>query len=94
MAILLEPDDAHAYYFRGNAKGHLNQYAAAIVDYTEAIRLNPDFAHAYLYRGLAKSRLGRTREAKQDLWTAWELAVQAGDANLKALIEEFLRLVE
>ena len=94
MAILLEPDDAAAYINRGLAKENLKQYAAAISDYDKAIRLKPDFAHAYLYRGLAKYRLGRTWEAKQDLWTAWELAVQAGDTDLKASIEKILRLLE
>ena len=94
MAIRLEPDDAFAYINRGLAKENLKQYAAAISDYDKAIRLKPDFAHAYLYRGLAKYRLGRTWEAKQDLWTAWKLAVQAGDTDLKASIEKILRLLE
>ena len=93
-AIRLKPDYAFAYNNRGLAKENLKQYAAAISDYDKAIRLKPDFAHAYLYRGLAKYRLGRTWEAKQDLWIAWDLAVQAGDADLKADIEKNLRLLE
>ena len=75
-------------------KAKLKLYAAAIADYTQAIRLEPDDADAYYWRGLAKGLLGRTSEAKQDLWTAWELAVQAGDADLKAHIEKSLRLLE
>ena len=94
MAIRLEPDDALAYYNRGLAKSDLKQYAAAIVDYTQAIRLRPDYVHAYNNRGIAKALLGQTREGKQDLWTAWELAVQADDTDLKADIEETLRLLE
>ena len=94
QAIRLKPDHALAYRNRGGAKVHLKQYAAAIADYTQAIRLKPDFAHAYGSRGIAKDLLGRTWEAKQDLWTAWDLAVQAGDTNLKADIEETLRLLE
>ena len=94
MAIHLEPDSADAYYNRGNAKQSLKQYAAAIVDYTQAIRLKPDDALAYHNRGVAKASLGRTWEGKQDLWTALRLAVQAGDARLKAHIEETLRLLE
>ena len=94
MAIRLKPDDANAYYNRGDAKQSLKQYAAAIADYTQAIRLKPDYAFAYIGRGVAKTLLGRTWEAKQDLWTAWELAVQAGDTDLKAHIEEGLRLLE
>ena len=93
-AIRLKPNDATVYIGRGIAKADLKQYAAAIVDFDTAIRLKPDYAHAYYGRGLAKAQLGRTWEAKQDLWTAWELAVQAGDTDLKADIEETLRLLE
>ena len=94
MAIRLDPDDAFAYLNRGNAKYNLEQYAAAIADYTQAIRLKPDDAYAYHFRGVAKALLSRTWEAKQDLWIAWDLAVQAGDADLKADIEKNLRLLE
>ena len=93
-AIRLNPDRARAYFFRGRAKDHLEQYAAAIDDYDVAIHLNPDDAHAYNNRGRAKALLGRTWEAKQDLGTAWELAVQAGDTDLKANIEKVLRVLE
>ena len=94
MAIRLDPDFAYAYYWRGEAKSNLKQYFAAISDYDMAIRLKPDYVFAYHSRGAAKALLGRTWEGKQDLWTAWELAVQAGDANLKAHIEGTLRLLE
>ena len=94
MAIRLKPGYARAYIGRGLAKYNLKQSAAAIVDYTQAIRLKPDDALAYSFRGNAKALLGQDREAKQDLWTAWELAVQAGDTDLKASIEEMLRLLE
>ena len=93
-AIRLEPDNALAYNNRGAAKDELKQYAAAIADYDTAIRLKPDHAAAYNNRGIAKDLLGRTWEAKQDLWTAWKLAVQAGDTDLKADIEKNLRLLE
>ena len=94
MAIRLKPDDAYAYYTRGNAKVSLEHYAAAIADYDMAIRLDPDDAKAYYTRGSAKALLGRTWEAKQDLRTALRLAEKVGDANLKARIEEILRLLE
>ena len=94
MAIHLKPDDALAYFNRGLAKAKLKQSAAAITDYTQAIRLKPDYATAYHLRGLAKVLLGRTGEAKQDLRTALRLAEKAGNASLKANIEEILRLLE
>jgi hypothetical protein len=46
-------------YNRGNVKGMLDQYFAAIVDYDSAIRLKPDDAKAYLHRGFAKNDLGQ-----------------------------------
>ena len=93
-AIRYKPDYALAYVKRGLAKAALEQRFAAISDYDTAIRLKPDYAGAYYARGLAKALLGRTREAKQDLWTAWDLAVQAGDTDLKADIERALRVLE
>ena len=94
QAIRLKPDDVYAYYKRGQAKAALKQYFAAIADYDTAIRLDPDHADAYYFRGSAKALLGWTSEAKQDLWTAWALAVQAGDAEFKVHIEGTLRLLE
>ena len=90
--IQLEPDDADAYYNRGNVKGKLSQYFAAISDYDKAIQLKPDHANAYLNRGVAKTSLNRTEEAKQDLRTALRIAEKTGDKNLKAIIDEVLRL--
>ncbi len=93
-AIRLKPDYAVAYNDRGLAKSDLKQYDAAIADYDMAIRLKPDYAVAYHFRGVAKALLGRTWEAKQDVRTALRLAEKAGDASLKAHIEETLRLLE
>ena len=92
--IQLKPDDADAYYNRGNAKGDLGQYFAAISDHDKAIQLKPDYAAAYHYRGLAKGMLEHTWEAKQDFQAALRLAEKAGDANLKATIEEQLQSLE
>jgi tetratricopeptide (TPR) repeat protein len=49
-AIELEPNDAGAYYDRGNAYA---DYDKAISDYDEAIWLEPDNAEAYFNRGEA-----------------------------------------
>ena len=94
MAIRLKPDYAFAYLWRGLAKDVLGQHFPAISDYDMAIGLKPDYAFAYYNRGIAKVLLGRTWEAKQDLRTALRLAEKAGNASLKADIEEILRLLE
>ena len=49
----MKPDDAAAFYNRGNAWGIKGEYDKAIADFTEAIRLKPDDAAAFFYRGLA-----------------------------------------
>ena len=93
-AIRLKPDYAEAYSNRGLAKYNLGQPDAAIADYDTAIRLRPDLTEAYYNRGLAKARLNRTWEAKRDLRTALRLAEKAGNAHLKASIQEMLRMLE
>ena len=47
------PNDAEAYYRRGNAYANLGKYKLAIADYDKAIELNPDFVWAYNTRGIA-----------------------------------------
>ncbi len=91
IAIRLEPDDAIAYYNRGLAKANLGQHSDAIADYDIVIRLNPDDAQAYYNRGREKYLLDRTQGANQDLRTALQLAIKAGDTDLKTQVEDFLR---
>lgn len=93
-AIRLKPDYAAAYVNRGDLKVELNQYVAAITDYDTVIRLKPDDTAAYVNRGRVKALRGRTREAKEDLRTALQLANQAGDENLKTKIKLMLRPLE
>ena len=93
-AIRLKPDYAMAYNNRGTVKGKLGQHYAAIADFDTAIRLEPGLAEAYVNRGVAKASLNRTREAKQDIRTALRLAKKAGNARLKASIQEILRMLE
>ncbi len=93
-AIRLKPNDTKAYINRGIVKTYLEQYFAAISDLDIAIRLNPDDASAYLNRGLSKALLqGRKLEAKQDLRTAIQLAIKAGDVTTKTRAEKTLRIL-
>ena len=90
-AIRLNPDYALAYINRGGAKGDLGEHFAAIRDYDTAIRLNPYNAIAHTNRGISMYSLGRNMEAKQDWNIALKLATEAGDVELKASIEGYLR---
>ena len=70
-AIRLNPADVGAWYNRGAAKFHLEQYEAAISDFDEAIILMPSRHITYSsmalnVRGLAKARLGQYEDAIRD----------------------------
>ena len=59
QAILLKPDFADAYTWRGVAKAQLGEYAAAIADYNMVIRLDSTDAYVYYFRGIAKTGLNQ-----------------------------------
>ena len=64
------PISAETYFSWGNVKYHLGNYAAAIADYTMAIRLKPDYAGAYNNRGIAKAKLEQYAAAIADYTVA------------------------
>jgi tetratricopeptide (TPR) repeat protein len=79
-AIRLKPDDADAYYLRGNAyekSGESDQaikdWGKAISCYRKAIRLNPDDAHSYHFRGNAYYSLAEFDKAIRDYTAAIRL---------------------
>ena len=65
-AIRLNPNEAEAYFNRGNAYHNLNKKKRAIEDYDKAIRLNPQFAEAYHNRGTTYRDLGQYNRAIED----------------------------
>lgn len=56
QALLLECDDAHLYYTRGNVRGVLGDYRGAAAEYHWAVRHAPYYVSAY-------NNLGNTYEA-------------------------------
>jgi tetratricopeptide (TPR) repeat protein len=77
-AIELKPDDADAYFNRGNAKFKLGDKKGAIDDYNQVIKLKPDYASAYCNRGINKSDLGDKKRAIDDYNLAAKLFQQQG----------------
>jgi tetratricopeptide (TPR) repeat protein len=71
-----------AYYMRGTAKYHVQNYQIAILDFDKAIELNPNFAAPYVNRGVSKKMLGRYQEAIQDFDQAIELQSDFSEAYL------------
>ena len=90
-AIQIMPNYPGTYVNRGNVKFRLGQYESAIDDYNAAINVNPDFADAYVNRAQAKVRLSRITDARSDFQTAFELAKQQGQKNLKTTIEQMIQ---
>jgi tetratricopeptide (TPR) repeat protein len=56
QAIRRDPDDAEAYYRRGDTYYRQGNYDKAIEDYSQAIRLDPGNAEYYHSRGMAYSQ--------------------------------------
>ena len=57
--IELRPDQALAYYKRGNLLKDREQFEAALADYDRAVTLDPRYAYALCNRGVVLSRLNR-----------------------------------
>lgn len=78
-AIELNPDNADAYFNRGDAYGEIGEYEKAIADYSKAIELKPSDASAYFNRGDAYGEIGEYGKAIVDYSKAIEL--NPGDAD-------------
>ena len=71
---------AAVWFYKGNAKAKLGQYAEAIADYDKAIKLNPDLAVVYNNRGNAKFELDQHAEAIADYDKAIKLNPDLAEA--------------
>ena len=102
-AIQINPDDADAYFHRGNAFYQLGDKPEAIEDYSRAIQINPHDADAYINRGNLRDELGDIQGAMADFHTAADLYQKAGKVKehkdtreriLDLEIEESLDILE
>ncbi len=67
--IAEHPDNAEAYYDRGNARSSCNDYDGAIADFTMALKVGLRFREAitaYGNRGIARVKSGDMEGAIQD----------------------------
>ena len=76
--IELRPDQALAYYKRGNLLRDRDQLEPALADYDRAITLNPRYAYALCNRGVVLTRLNRQKAALESYDQA--LAISPDDA--------------
>jgi tetratricopeptide (TPR) repeat protein len=65
-AIEIEPGNADAYHWRGDAKAHIQDYLEAFTDLNKAIELDPENADFFYSRGEAKQMLLDYRGAIAD----------------------------
>jgi tetratricopeptide (TPR) repeat protein len=102
QAIKINPDDAEAYYNRGNARFDLGDRTGAIEDYTQAIKINYNYGDAYYNRGIARFNLGDKQLAIEDFQKATDLYWKEGklaehkdarDRVLELEIEESLDIL-
>ena len=57
LAIKYKPDDAEAYYNKGNALYKLGKFSEAIQSYDLAIKYQPDLKQAHENKALALKKL-------------------------------------
>ena len=77
--VELDPNNADAYYERGDFYYETDEYNKAIADYSKAIQLNPNYADAYYNRGCAYGETSEYDKAIADYNKAIEL--NPNDAN-------------
>jgi lipoprotein NlpI len=79
--VALRPDDAAAYYSRGNTLRDLGRSAAALASYDRAIALRPGHAEAYNNRGNLARDQGRAEAALADYERAIALRPEFAEAH-------------
>ena len=88
MVIRINPSDADAYAFRGQAKCLQLRFKEALEDFNKALELQPEFAEVYDMRGVCKAELGDKVGACED----WTLSYEKGYDPAFKLIEKFCPL--
>jgi adenylate cyclase len=67
QAVLLDSDDAWAYFALGFIYSIMRRAEEAVVEYEKAVALNPNFAIGYTYLAAVLAYLGRDKEALQKI---------------------------
>lgn len=66
QAIVLDANNADAYYYRGRAYTALDQANAALADFERLVELRPNFVYAYWERAVAYAENGDFERAEAD----------------------------
>ena len=84
-AIRIDPNDANAYYNRGNAYYDKREYDRAISDFNQVLKIDPNDAKAYYNRGAAYCQKEDYNKAWDDICKAQKLGYQINPEFLEAL---------
>jgi tetratricopeptide (TPR) repeat protein len=76
-----ESPNSEFFYQLGITHSQLQEWGAALDDYTKAIEITPEYAEAYRDRGLAKAELADKKGAIADLRKANQLFFERGDID-------------
>jgi tetratricopeptide (TPR) repeat protein len=76
QAIADSPDTGNYYYWRGDTRIRMNDYAGAVTDFDRSIELMPKDRPSRVGRGIAHLWLGQAQEAADDL----SIVIDSGSA--------------
>lgn len=80
-ALVLDDNNAEAYFWRGMALGRQAQFDAAIADLTRFLQLRPESSRGYTKRGVRYIWKGDLKRAEHDLRTAIKLDSKNAEAH-------------
>lgn len=66
-ALLINPENAGAWYYKGNSLSYLNRPEEALEAFDRALSLDPGYSEAWYCKGLALGYLNRPKEALRAL---------------------------
>jgi tetratricopeptide (TPR) repeat protein len=87
-AIVLEPEEADGYRYRGDLLSDVGRHEAALDDYEKALRLTSNSAVVLSARGVTLKRMGRTREALADFTRSISAAKGELDESINEIDEK------
>ena len=91
QSILLNPEIADSYFYRGLVRAKLEDQLGAISDFDDAILRNPHYSWAYYHRAGVFFNLGNQSEAILDLQLAAKLFFEQGNTVAYQQTETLLK---
>jgi tetratricopeptide (TPR) repeat protein len=94
QALKREPQNAEAFFQRGQARDGLGDPRSAIKNYTQVLQIDPNHGAAYSARGDARLKLKDRSGALEDYQRAAEIFTSAGDTERAQAIAEKIKALQ